>query len=174
MKRLLLLRHAKAVQDSTGGDHARALAPRGRRAAPIVGKAMRKRGYVPDRVLCSGAKRTRETWELVAPALKSEAAVEFSETVYLAPWRAIVNAVKETPLGIKTLMVVGHNPGMEDCAAALLRPEADDDERARRVMLAEKFPTGALAVIDCQIGAWDEIAPACGVLRDFVRPRDLE
>ena len=174
MKRLLLLRHAKAGQDSDGGDYARPLAPRGTRNAPAMGRAMREKSYVPKLVLCSGAARTRQTWALAAAELTSKPAVEFDDGLYLAPWKAILNTAKEVPENIKTLMIVGHNPGLEDCAAALLRHTAGPDERARRVVMAEKFPTGALAVIDCDIAAWTALAPACGVLTDFIRPRDLE
>lgn len=174
MKRLLLLRHAKAEQDPAKGDHARSLAPRGRRGAPLVARALRKGGFEPDTVLCSTAARTRETWALTAPELKGEASVEFTDALYLAPWRAIINVARETGDSCRTLMIVGHNPGMEDCAAALLSHAADDPERARRVLLAAKFPTGAVAVIDCDIDRWADLAPSCGALTDFIRPRDLQ
>lgn len=174
MKRLLLLRHAKAGPETGGGDHARALAPRGTRNAPAMGRAMRAKGYVPELVFCSSARRTRETWALAGPELGSQPIVEFNDGLYLAPWKAILNIAKEAPGNVKTLMIVGHNPGLEDCAAVLLRHVAETGERARREMLAEKFPTGALAVIDCDIADWRALAPACAMLTDFLRPRDLE
>lgn len=173
MKRLLLLRHAKAEQDPTKADHSRALAPRGRRAAPLVAKAMRKAGFVPDHVLCSAARRTRETWALAAPELKAEPSVEFTEALYLAPWQAIVAVARRTDDPVQALMVVGHNPGLEDCAAALLHRPAGHEERERQAALAEKFPTGALAVIDCAIDLWGDLAPGCGALTAFIKPRDL-
>ena len=138
-----------------------------------MGKFMRKQGLVPDRVLCSGAARTRQTWELVAPQLKAEPDVEFSDALYLTPWNAIVNLMRETSDSAKTLLVIGHNPGLEDCATALLRPQADADERARRATVAEKFPTAALAVLDCDVANWNELEPGTAGLTDFIRPRDL-
>lgn len=174
MKRLLLLRHAKAVTDGTGGDHARGLAPRGRRVAPLIGRAMREAGYVPDLVLCSDAKRTMETWELAAPELKAKPHTQFNDTLYLAPWTTIVKVLRAVPGNPGTLLVVGHNPGLEECAAALLKPSADGAERKRREALAEKFPTGALAVLDCEADRWTALNPGTAALADFVRPRELE
>jgi phosphohistidine phosphatase len=174
MKQLLLLRHAKAVTDRTGGDHGRALAPRGRRAAPLMGRAMRTRGLVPGRVLCSAATRTKETWQLAEPELKAKPQVEFTEAIYLAPWAMIVKTVRETPDDVQTLLVIGHNPGIEDCAAALLNASAGGAELTRREAMAEKFPTGALAVLDCDIARWKDMAPGTAALADFLRPRDLE
>jgi len=173
MKRLLLLRHAKASQDSSGGDYARPLAPRGRRDAPVMGKAMREKNYMPELVLCSGAARTRETWALAGPELGTEPIVEVSDALYLAPWPAILKIVKAVPDSVQTLLVVGHNPGMENCAAMLLGPPVTAEERARRAVMAGKFPTGALAVADCNIATWNEIAPGCGTLTDFIKPKEL-
>ena len=81
--------------------------------------------------------------------------------------------VRETPDSVKTLLVIGHNPGLEDCAAALLNASAGGEELARREAMAEKFPTGALAVLDCGISHWTELAPGTAALADFLRPRDL-
>lgn len=173
MKRLLLLRHAKSDRTTSLGDRDRPLAARGRRDAPAMGKFMHRHALEPDRVLCSGAKRTRQTWTLVARELKSEPTVEISGALYLAPWNAIVNVLHETPRAAKTLLVIGHNPGLEDCAAALLRPQADAEERARRATMAEKFPTAALAVLDCDVANWNELEPGTAGLTDFIRPRDL-
>ena len=174
MKRLLLLRHAKAGPDEGQGDHARPLAGRGRRDAPAMGKAMRKAGLVPDHVLCSGAARTRETWALVAETLKAKPEVTVTDALYLAPRQTILKTVQALAGVAETVMVVGHNPGLEDCAAALLARKADAEERARRDEMGGKFPTGTLAVIDCDIASWTELAPGCGALSAFIKPRDLD
>jgi len=174
MKRLLLLRHAKAGPQNIEGDHGRALAPRGRRNAPLVGKAMRKAGFIPDAVLCSDAARTRQTWELVAPELKAEPDVRFSDALYLAPWKVILGQARGFPASADAAMLIGHNPGFEDFAAALLGAEAKGRERALRAEMAAKFPTAALAVIDCDIAAWKDLAPGCGRLVAFITPRNLD
>ncbi len=90
MKRLLLLRHAKAVAGSSkGGDHARPLNDRGRTDAPRIAIAMQHNNYIPDRVLCSTAARTVETWAHVAPELDVEPEVSLLDTLYLASWKTI-------------------------------------------------------------------------------------
>lgn len=173
MKRLLLLRHAKAVTNGMGGDHGRALAPRGRNAAHLVGRAMRAEGYIPDLVLVSGATRTKETWALLTPELKAEPKSEITDALYLAPWNAILKRAREVPDNVEALLVIGHNPGLQDCAGALLKPSTGGPENKRRAAMAEKFSTGALAVLDCAIERWAELAPGTAALTDFLKPRDL-
>ena len=173
MKRLLLLRHAKAAQGSHHGDHARALAPRGRRDAPAMGDAMQAHGLIPDQVLCSTAARTLETWELLAPRLKTAPPVALKDGLYLASWNAILKAVREADDAAKTLLIIGHNPGIGECGVALSRAPQSDDERARRDALSAKFPTGALAVLEFDAGAWRALKPGTAALSAFLTPRNL-
>lgn len=174
MKRLLLLRHAKAVPGTTkSGDHGRPLNERGRADAPRMGVAMQHRRYLPDQVLCSTSKRTLETWEHVAPELDGKPEVSFSDELYLAPWKLIAGAVRSLPRTSNVVLVIGHNPGLEDCARALARKPRSEGERQRFDALMDKFPTSALAVIDFDIDAWSDIASGAGALVDYVRPRDL-
>ena len=174
MKRLLLLRHAKAVPGTTkSGDHGRPLNERGKLDAPRMGIAMQHKRYLPDRVLCSTAKRTLETWEHVAPELDSKPEVTFSDELYLAPWKLIANMVRAQPKTANVVLVIGHNPGLEECARALARKPKTDDEHKRLDTLNEKFPTSALAVLDFDTEIWTEIASGTGVLTDFIRPRTL-
>jgi phosphohistidine phosphatase len=174
VKRLLLLRHAKAVPGTTkSGDHGRPLNERGRLDAPRVGIAMQHKRYLPDRVLCSTSKRTLETWEHVAPELDGKPEVIFSDELYLAPWKVIANMARTQPKAAGVVLVVGHNPGLEECARALARKPRTDDERQRLETLNEKFPTSALAVLDFDTDIWSEIASGAGVLTDFIRARTL-
>jgi phosphohistidine phosphatase len=174
VKRLLLLRHAKAISGTTkSGDPGRPLNDRGRKDAPRMGVAMQHRGYFPDRVLCSPAKRTRETWEHVAPELDAAPEAEIVEALYLAPWRTIATAVRGIGTSANTVLVLGHNPGIEECAQALARNSRSEEEHARLQTLRDKFPTGALAVIDFDIATWDSLAAGSGALVDFLRPKDL-
>jgi phosphohistidine phosphatase len=173
MLRLLLLRHAKAVQDSGEGDYARALTPRGRADAVKMGRALDTHAYIPDLVLCSPAKRTAETLELLVPELAKAPRVEFLKSLYLASPRKIFDAVCETLPDVKTVMAVGHNPGMEDLADRLTRKPQSKAEVARRETLREKFPTCALAVLDFDAAKWSEVEPGTGALSDFLRPKDL-
>lgn len=174
MKRLLLLRHAKAVTGgSKTGDHGRPLNDRGRADAPRVGIVMQHRRYLPGRVLCSTAARTRETWAGVAPELDGSPDVAFVDELYLAPWKTIAGVIRAQGGDADVLLVVGHNPGLEDCAKALARKPQSADERGRLDDIAEKFPTAALAVLDFDIAEWSALAPGTGALVDLLKPKAL-
>ncbi len=173
MLRLLLLRHAKAEQDSGEGDFARALTARGRNDALKMGRRPRHSCLLPDLVLCSPAKRTAETFELLVSELAKMPRVEFLKSLYLASLRKIFDAVRDAPQDVKSVMVVGHNPGMEELADRLARKPQSKAESERRETLREKFPTCTLAVLDFDVAAWGEIEPGTGTLTDFLRPKDL-
>lgn len=172
MKRLLLLRHAKAEQGGKD-DHGRGLTGRGRKDAAQMGAWLHK-NYAIDLVLCSTATRARETWDLVAEELGGAPKVEFVKALYLAPAQAILKLVQEAGEDASTLMLIGHNPGTEILAAVLARTPADKDERKRLNTLKEKYPTAALAVLEFDTGQWCDVAVASGALTAFVRPKDLE
>src|ERR1700744_1075244 len=144
MLRLLLLRHAKAAQDSGEGDFARALTSRGRSDAVKMGRALDTHAYIPELVLCSPAKRTAETFELLVPELAKPPRVEFLKSFYLASPRKIFDAICDTSQDVKTIMTVGHNPGTEELADRLTRKPQSKAEAARRDALREKFPTCGL------------------------------
>jgi len=170
MRRLMLLRHAKSDWTRPGTrDHERALAPRGREAAPRIGAYMAHHGLTPDLVLCSTATRARETWDLVAPAFAGPPPVTYERLLYEAGANALLDVVKETKPGAHVLLLTGHNPGLHDFAQRLIA-SGDTDARQR---LTEKFPTGALAVIDFAIDDWRKLHPRSGRLDRFVVPRAL-
>lgn len=174
MKRLLLLRHAKAVTGSSkAGDHGRALNERGLADAPRMGVAMHHKGYLPQIVLCSTATRTVETWEHVAPELGVKPQVEFVDALYLASAKTIANLARAISAPADTALIIGHNPGLEDLAKLLVRSPQSDAELKRFEKMSEKFPTAALAVIDFDAGSWSEIAAGAGELSDFLKPKDL-
>lgn len=169
MPTLLLLRHAKSSwEDDDLDDFDRPLNPRGRRAAPAMGKVLLERGLVPDRVLCSPAARTRETWALVEDALETEVPVEYPEALYLADASEILEEIRSGGREAGQLLVVGHNPGVERLALTLAGGGAPE----LRARMANKYPTAALAVLDFEEG-WDSVAAGRGRLVDFTRPKDL-
>jgi len=174
MKRLLLLRHAKAEQTNKGGDHERELTARGRKDAPRMGHVMDVKGYVPDTVLCSTSARTRETFELARDELGGKPEVEFLNALYLASAQHILGLLRGVADSARTTLAIGHNPGLEECAALLARRPRDAAEIARLDSLRQKFPTCALAVLDFRIAHWSELAPGAGALTDFIRPKDLD
>ena len=172
MKRLYLLRHAKAVGAEPGqDDHARALTVRGMHDAGAMARYLLKNDFRPELILVSTSARTRQTADLVLREINAKA--DYREALYLAEAGKILGLVQAAPAGVSALMVVGHNPGLEELATLLAREPVRRKERVRRDVLEEKFPTGALAVLDFDIEKWRGIRPGEGKLADFVRPRDL-
>jgi phosphohistidine phosphatase len=168
MRRLLLLRHAKAVPLMRGDDFDRVLADRGREDARRLGEHMAHRGLIPDRAIYSGAARTRETWDIVSagwPPIEAEQ----QNALYEATRFLILGLLRELPANSKAHLVVGHNPGMAE-VANLLVGEGVSSERLR---LASKFPTCALAVIAFDRLDWSDLAPRCGRLETFLTPHDF-
>jgi phosphohistidine phosphatase len=172
MKRLFLLRHAKAQpQDGSTEDFDRTLMLIGMQDAGAMARHLRKTDSRVDLILCSSSARTMQTAELVLQELESE--IEYRENLYLAEAPKIVAAVRAAPASAASLMVVGHNPGLEACATFLAREPVRRKERARHEALEEKFPTCALAILDFDVGRWRDVEQGAGKLVDFVRPKDL-
>lgn len=172
MKRLYLLRHAKAVASEAGlEDFDRVLAVRGMQDGAGMARYLAKNEMRPDLILASSAARTRQTAELVLREMPAD--VDYRDTLYLAEPGKLLAAIHGAPAGAASLMVVGHNPGLEGLARILAREPVRRKERARLGDLEEKFPTAALAVLDFAVGRWRDVKPGEGRLIDFVRPRDL-
>ncbi len=171
MKTLYLLRHAKSSWDDPAlDDFDRPLAPRGRAAAPRIGAFMRAAGWLPDVVLCSAARRARETWALVADALDAEIeTIHTGELFHGSPFR-LLTVLRRAPDSAASIALVGHSPGIENLAARLSGPGSDV---AGLDLLCGKFPTAALAVIELNAERWDAVEEGGGRLIRFVRPRDL-
>ena len=171
MRRLMLFRHAKAEPSGLGEeDRARPLIERGRKDAGRIGAYMASHGLKPDRVLVSPAKRTQESWKLVAAALKPAPAATMVEKLYDATPHAILAAIKDAPASAHTLMVIGHNPGLQELAVMLV---ASGDIDAREA-LREKLPTSGLVIVDFAFDDWGRLHPQSGRLERFVSPRSLE
>ena len=146
--RLLLLRHAKAERPSEGGrDFDRPLAERGRADAAAVGAYLADQALAPDRVLVSSARRAEDTWQCVRTALGAAPQAETVAELYGAPAERILAAVRARGAQADTLLVVAHNPGLEDLARLLAGgpPEA--------------LPTAGLAVLEVPSGSWGDLAP---------------
>jgi len=172
MKRLFLLRHAKAAPAEPGmEDFDRPLMLSGGEDAGAMARYLRKTGYAVELILSSSSARTTQTAELVLKELTAE--IEYRDALYLAPPPKLLAAVRAAPVAVSSLMLVGHNPGLEELAAMLAREPVRRKERARREVLDEKFPTCALAILDFDCPRWRDVAQGHGKLVDFVRPRDL-
>ena len=169
MSRLLLLRHAKAVWADPGErDFDRRLKRSGHEDSKSIGRQLKAKGLVPDRVLCSTARRARETWEGVAEIIGAmEDRVTYLDGLYSSDAAGYLEIAREAPPA-ETLMLVGHNPMMEDLAETLT---GDGDAQARAI-LAAGFPKSGLAVISFD-GPLADAAPGKGRLEAFLtRVRD--
>jgi phosphohistidine phosphatase len=167
MRDLYLLRHAKSSwDDPRQDDHERPLAPRGVASMKAIAKHLRREGVAPDLVLCSSARRARETLERVLPAL-GDATIEVEDGLYTFDASILLRRIHRVPAAVRSLMLVGHNPAMQDLAGEL----AAGGKTLPR--LRTKFPTGALATIEIPRATWLRLKPGDAQLRAFVTPKDL-
>jgi phosphohistidine phosphatase len=175
MRTLTLLRHAKSSWDHPGlDDRARPLAPRGERAAPAMARHLLDMGQIPERVLCSDAVRTRQTWQRVSDIWSEVGhfpAVRFVPALYLASPHTLLEHVHRVSTRVENLMLVGHNPGLHELVLLLARVDVVDPLPLERVQ--EKLPTGAVVVLEIPAASWEEVGPGGAVVADFVRPKDL-
>ena len=171
MRTLYLLRHAKSSWDEPGlDDHDRPLSGRGRRAAALIGSYLHGRGIRPDLVLCSSAKRARETFRRVAECLGGDGPeVRYERALYLADSGRLLELVRAAPDEALALMLVGHNEGLPQLALRLAG-DALGDARER---LMAKFPTAALAVLTFDAPSWRGITDGAGRLVAVVTPKQL-
>lgn len=169
MLTLTLLRHAKSSWgDAALKDFDRPLNERGREAAPLMGALMRREGLRPSHILCSPSLRTRQTLELARTAHPALGEADFQERLYHATPVLLLRAVHEAPEAARHILLVGHNPGLHQLAVWLM----GSGPPAKRRMLEEKMPTGALAVLTFDVALWEQVRPGSGHLRLFARPRD--
>ena len=168
--RLMLLRHAKAEKSSPGmSDRERALNRRGRKDAANVGAYLASHALVPERVIVSSARRTRETWEELATAFSAPPPATHDDRLYNASPELILDVIRETGRASRTLLLIGHNPGLHETARLLIA--AGDVETRER--LNEGLPTSGLAVIEFAGDDWRKLHPRGGRLERFVGPRSL-
>jgi phosphohistidine phosphatase len=167
MKRVHLLRHAKSSwKDPSLRDRDRPLAGRGRRAADAIARHLRAEGIGPDLVLCSPALRARETLERIEPGL-GRGAVRVEPQLYGTGVDELVELLRRLPDRIESVMLIGHNPTLQELAVALAGPSPE------LAQIEAKFPTGALVTLAFPESHWHALAPGAGRLESFVRPRDL-
>lgn len=170
MLRLWLLRHAKSAWGDPGlDDFARPLSPRGRKACRRIGRHMAERGIAPDLVLCSPATRTRQTLERLEGRLGDGTRTRFEPQLYLADPGTLLALIRALPDTCREVLLIGHNPGLEDLAQKLTGTAAGD----ALSRLTEKYPTGALAELCFTAPTWGEVAPDGGFLASFVTPKQL-
>jgi len=162
----MLLRHAKSDWPDVP-DRDRPLAKRGKRDAPVVGRWLRDHGYLPEIVICSAARRTRQTWDLVAPELGGSPSVRFEPRAYAASALTLLYLVRELPADCRAALLIGHNPGVSELASSLVETAEGDGPGSPGL----RFPTAAVAILEFS-GDWAELALARARLVAYATPGD--
>jgi phosphohistidine phosphatase len=167
MLTLSLLRHAKSSwKDPTIADHDRPLNTRGTTEAPVMGKAMTQHGLV----LCSTARRTRDTLQLVLPELKTEPKIAYEDGLYHGTPQEMLDLLHEVTPSVNQVLLVGHNPELQSFALDLIGSGA----KHLKDRLEAKLPTAGLIVLRFQAGAWKDVAVNSGKLELFLTPSDVK
>jgi phosphohistidine phosphatase len=170
MRKVILLRHAKSSWDDPAmDDHDRPLNKRGKAAAPLIGRWLAERRHVPDTVLCSSSERTRQTVERIRKIMPKLPEPVVERTLYHASPNEMRDRLAKLPVDCKTVMLVGHNPGL----GSLVRKMSDGKEKRRCRRAYEHFPTGAAAVLELDLDYWSDIEFAKARFVDFAAPREL-
>lgn len=160
--RLFLLRHAKSSwDDHNQSDFDRPLNERGKKAAPLIGSIIKERSVSPEKILCSPAKRTRETLELLLETSKLDCPIDYIDGIYEASVGELRKILKKVNDDHSSILMIGHNPGMEGLFSDL----TGDYER---------FPTAALASISLNITDWSDLNPGCGESNWVITPKGLK
>jgi phosphohistidine phosphatase len=171
LKTLTLLRHAKSGwDDPVTRDFDRPLNDKGKRAAHSVGRHMRELGLEFDHIVASPAVRVGETLAAVAAGYGRTLAPVWERRIYLASAATLLDVVHELPGDANRVLLVGHNPGLEDLVLMLVPETAD----GLRTLVEEKYPTAAVAEMTLAIDGWDDVRTGVAALCRYVRPRDLD
>jgi phosphohistidine phosphatase len=170
MRRLFLIRHAKAEPGLGQDDYERALTERGRDDARSVASLLAARDLIPDHIIHSGALRTEQTAEIFAAQAPRRIALEAQLGLYDATQGMLYARAQALPDSIESIAFVGHNPGLGELAASL----AGEGPQGELKRLAQKFPTCAVAVIDFDVSTWEDIERKRGLLALYLTPAELE
>jgi len=168
MHRLHLLRHAKTEREPSADDHARRLTRRGREDARRIGEMLSEAIGPVDLVLCSSALRTRETADLVLAAYRPVPPVRYEDALYLAGAGKLLRRLRDLDESAGSVLVIGHNPGLHELAAALTLPGSPH----YRDLAEGKFPTAARASFTID-GPWTSLDRDRHKLTDYATPKSI-
>ena len=170
MRRLFLIRHAKAELSVGRDDHGRKLTERGRADARQIAKALAARRLLPDVLIHSGAARAKGTAEIFAAAWGAKIELQEGSWLYDASLTTLLDHTRALRHEHKCVGLVGHNPGLGELATALTGSGAKPEVQR----LAAKYPTGAVAILDFSIKRWEEVERNSGMLALYLTPAELE
>lgn len=160
MRTLILLRHGKAEERATGGDHARALTRRGDQDSATIGERMLTLGLHPDAIVTSDARRASQTADIVADILEPTTPLAREPRIYLADQDELLKVVRDLPDAREQVLLVGHNPGFQDLANLLAGGGVDD------------LPTAGLVHLELPAARWQDVRPGSATLRGVYGPKD--
>jgi phosphohistidine phosphatase len=172
VKTVTLFRHAKSGDKDNPNieDFDRSLSSRGLKSAPKMGTAMRERKLRPNLIISSPSARTRQTLSLAAAqAWDNPPKVRFDERLYEASAESMLKILNELPEDVSHVMIVSHNPGLQELAVELASPGSEE-----RKQFEEKLPTAAVASFDFDADLWKELKPGTGHVRIFISPNVIE
>jgi phosphohistidine phosphatase len=166
MKTLVLLRHGKSSWESPAlRDFDRPLTPRGRGAAELMGEELRRRGLRFDLVLASPARRAADTLQLFEGAFGESLNIRFDEDVYAASWPTLLKIIQRTDRKVGSLLIVGHNPGLQNLAVEL----AGEDKAG----MGSHFPTATAVTLTLAVKSWKDVQPGTGTIDLFLKPKEI-
>ncbi|MFC0204886.1 SixA phosphatase family protein [Novosphingobium soli] len=172
MKTLGIFRHAKSDwNDARLRDFDRPLNTRGRVGAAVMGKHIREHAVGWKRILASPAVRVTQTIEIAGEAAGETPPITWDRRIYLASSAALMDVLREQDGAPRSILLVGHNPGLEDLIFDLV---PGNGENPLRDIVEDKFPTASYAVIALDIEDWSDLRAGIGRLEHLVRPRDLD
>jgi phosphohistidine phosphatase len=170
MKKLYLLRHAKSDWGNPNlADIDRPLNARGIKVSKLLGSHFEKNAIRPDLILCSPARRTRQTLNAIIEETGREYQVRYEKGLYESGAENILDIIRKTAGSVNALMIIGHNPGLEMLAHSLIKtgkPKA-------LAKLDQKYPTGGLATLDLNIDHWQDLGPGLAELKNFEIPKEI-
>lgn len=168
---LFLMRHAKSSWDSqVDDDFSRPLNNRGIVAAQLMGNLFIEKSITPDLILCSDAVRTKQTLTIMIENGFNSPRIQYLHSLYHAGVETLYSAVQSSPVDMRSLMVIGHNPGLQMFAHELLNPLVSEEG----TMFYTKFPTAAFAHIQFLEQNWSDIGPNSGALICYLTPKQLQ
>ncbi|HXP96768.1 MAG TPA: histidine phosphatase family protein [Telmatospirillum sp.] len=167
---MYLLRHAKSSWDDPGiDDFDRPLNKRGRKASALLAKYFEDQGVRPETILCSPAKRARQTLSSLSPVMVDREAT-FDRRLYEASRQTLQALLAELPARCGSVLLVGHNPGLQRLALYLVKPVP---ALPALRLLNDKLPTGGLVTLSAEINDWSRLQMGACTLESFIRPNDL-
>jgi phosphohistidine phosphatase len=169
---LTLFRHAKSGwDDPVARDFDRPLNARGEKAAVLMGRWVKANDISFDHVVASPAVRVIDTIDQFVKGTGERIDATWDRRIYLASSATLMDVLRDQSDEFKSVLMVGHNPGMEDLVFDIV---PDDGSSPLRDVVWEKYPTAAIARMELGIDSWADIDRKCGKLTHFIRPRDLD